>query len=88
MSAEMATRQRRLAALVSQRAADSEAMAQDAAEKAAAAKDRLSRLAKGEDVVEGLGKRENFEKVLMDAGWTRDDIRHSIFTATTGLPAQ
>jgi hypothetical protein len=78
MSAEMATGQRGLAALVSQRAADSEAMAQDAAEKAAAAKDRLSRLAKGEDVVEGLGKRENFEKVLMDAGWTRDDIRHSI----------
>ena len=68
MSAEMATGQRGLAALASQKAADSEAMAKDAAEKATAAKDRLDRLAKGEDVA-GLGKRENFEKALMDAGW-------------------
>jgi hypothetical protein len=81
MSAEMATGQRGLAALVSQKAADSEVMAKDAAEKAAAAKDRLDRLAKGEDVA-GLGKRENFEKVLMDAGWTRDDIRHATEMAT------
>ena len=81
MSAEMATGQRGLAALASQKAADLQAMAKDAAEKAAAAKDRLDRLAKGEDVA-GLGKRENFEKVLMDAGWNRDDIRHATEMAT------
>jgi hypothetical protein len=62
----------------SQKAADSEAMAKGAAEKATAAKDRLDRLAKCEDVAGELGKRENFEKVVMDAGWTRDDIRHAI----------
>jgi hypothetical protein len=49
-------------------------MAKDAAEKAAALKDRLDRLSKGEDVTGGLGKPVDFEKVFMDAGFSRDDI--------------
>ena len=67
MSAEMATGQRGLAALASQKAADSEAMAKDAAEKATAAKDRLDGLAKGEDVAGGLGKR----KISKRLSWMR-----------------
>jgi hypothetical protein len=51
------------------------------AEKAAVAKDRLDRLAKGEDVLGGLGKPADFEKVLMDAGSSRDDINFSIALA-------
>ena len=76
-SAEMATGQRGIAALASGKAAELEALAKDAAEKAAAAKDRLDRLAKGEDVTGGLGKPVDFEKVLTDAGWCRDDINFS-----------
>jgi hypothetical protein len=43
----------------------------------ATAIDRLDRLAKGEDVTGGLGKPVDFEKVLTDAGWSRDDINFS-----------
>jgi hypothetical protein len=81
MSAEMATGQRELAALASGKAAESEAVAKDAAEKAAVAKDRLDRLAKGEDVSGGLGKPIDFEKILIDDGWSRDDINFSIALA-------
>jgi hypothetical protein len=77
MSAEMAEGQRGLAALASGKAAESEAMAKDAAEKAAVAKDRLDRLAKGEDVSGGLGNTVDFEKVLQDSGFSRDDINFS-----------
>jgi hypothetical protein len=71
-------RKRGLAALASGKAAESDALANDAAEKAAVAKDRLDRLAKGEDVTGGLGKPVDFEKVLMDAGLSRDDINFSV----------
>jgi hypothetical protein len=77
MSAGMAEGQKGLAALASGKAAESEVMAKDAAEKAAAAKDRLDRLAKGEDVSIGLGNPVDFEKVLRDAGFSRDDINFS-----------
>jgi hypothetical protein len=80
MSAGAAEGQRELAANASRKAAESEASAKDAADKAATAKERLARLAKGEDVSGGLHRptpRKDLDRILMDAGWSADDIRFS-----------
>jgi hypothetical protein len=84
MNADMAKGQSELAAIASGKAAESEAQAKHAAGEAAAAKDRLNKLAKGEDVAGGVGNprtREDFERILMDAGWSPDDIRFSVALA-------
>jgi hypothetical protein len=84
MNAEMAEGHKELAAKSARIAADAEAGAVHAGAKAAAAKDRIERLAKGEDVKGGLGKpmtREDYEKILTGAGWSRDDINFSVALA-------
>jgi hypothetical protein len=84
MNADVAKGQSELAAIASGKAAESEAQAKHAAGEAAAAKDRLNKLAKGEDVAGGVGNprtREDFERILMDAGWSPDDIRFSVALA-------
>jgi hypothetical protein len=80
MNAEQAEGHKKIAAESARIAAAAEAQAKAAAEKAAVAKVRIERLAKGEDVKGGLGKpmtREDYEKILMGAGWSRDDINFS-----------
>jgi hypothetical protein len=84
MNAEQAEGHKELAAKFARVAAAAEAQAKISAEKAAFAKDRIERLAKGEDVKGGLGKpmtREDYEKILMGAGWSRDDINFSVALA-------
>jgi hypothetical protein len=86
LNAEVAEGNKALAATASRTAAESEAGAKYAAAKAATAKERIDRLAKGEDVKGGLGKpmtREDYERILKDAGWSCDDINFSV--ALSGL---
>jgi len=75
-----------LAAKAEQAATAGQVRAAAAASKAAAAKERIERIEKGENVIGGLGKpltREDFERILMEEGWTRRDIRREIRRAET-----
>jgi len=84
MNTEQAEGHKELAAKSARLAADADAGAAAAAERASVAKDRIERLAKGEDVkgVIGLPRpREDYEKILMGAGWSRDDINFSVALA-------
>jgi hypothetical protein len=59
--------------------AEGEAEKKKAADNAARAKDRAERIERGEDVPGGLHRprtREDLEKALVDAGMTREDLRH------------
>src|SRR5262249_6720421 len=69
-----------LAVKAEQVATARQARAAAAASKAAAAKERIERIEKGENVIGGLCKpltREDFERILMEEGWTRRDIRRA-----------
>jgi hypothetical protein len=80
MHAEAAEGNKQLAVSAERKAAEAQAGAEAACAKAEAAKDRAERLKRGETVSGGLGKkptREDFERILRDAGWTTKDIKNA-----------
>ena len=76
MAQEQADDHKGLMASAERAIADNQASAADAADKVAAAKKRAERIKRGDDVQGGLGKPENFEQMLIKAGWTNSDIQH------------
>jgi hypothetical protein len=55
---------------------DSEASAKEAAVKAERAKERLAKIENGEDVAGGLGKPIDLEAALLNAGFTKRELRN------------
>jgi hypothetical protein len=84
MNADQAEGHKGLAALASRNAAEAEAGAADAGKKAAIAKERRERIAKGDPVPGGLGKPVDFRKMLLDAGYTKEDLRRWKLMADVG----
>jgi hypothetical protein len=72
---------RRLAAGAERAVTSSEAGRAQAAEYAASAEDRIAKIERGEDVQGGFGKpatREDFERVLIEAGMSKRDIQRAV----------
>jgi hypothetical protein len=75
---------KRLAATVASTIAKGEAVAAEAAANAKAAQERVEQIKRGENVEGGLHEphtREDFEALLIKAGFTREDIRHYLMVA-------
>jgi hypothetical protein len=73
-----------LVATAEQAIATGEAEIAKATAKAVAAKNRVERIKRGEDVPGGLGKphtREDWERELIKAGFTKSDLRHCVALA-------
>lgn len=66
---------KRLVATVEQTVADKRSAAKAAAEVANAAKDRIARIERGESVSGGLGKPKEIAGALIEAGFTKAELR-------------
>jgi hypothetical protein len=87
MHAGMVEDHKGLAATAERKIAEGQAEMAKVAAGRDAAKERRERLERGEDVPGGLGKpltREDAERILRDAGWSKSDIRQCVEMA--GLP--
>jgi hypothetical protein len=76
MNASSAEGHKLLIASAEAKRKEHERCAAEAAERREVARERLAKLARGETVAGGFGKPVDLEKMLLDAGVTKDDLRH------------
>jgi hypothetical protein len=79
MNASTAADYKDLIATAQNAVVKNEAAAKDAAAKADQARERLAKIERGEDVQGGFGRPmtyEQAERIMLDAGLTKGDIRH------------